>query len=156
MSASDQQRWEAEQDDQERKRMVEERTAEAIDNLYRALRECMELAAESTTNTPLTLMLVDGLMMAEHERCRPSRPFPYERAGALHIQFLEDSAEIFLADIRSAVMLLRSTGPVVGGRRHGIDPEVEGRCICGWESTVGDWTPVTQHFRAVIELGGER
>jgi hypothetical protein len=148
---------EAELDEQEHQRMIDERTAEAIDGLYRAVRDCIEVAAEPDEyGLPLTLALVDGLLMAEHQRQLPWRAFPYERVHALNIEFLANSAEHFLADIRTAVMLLRSTGPAPGGRRHGVDPEGEERCVCGWRSTVGDLTPLTQHLRAVIELGGDR
>jgi hypothetical protein len=152
----DQGQWESEQDDQERRRDIEERTAEAIDSLYRALRDCLHVAAEPQT-LGLAQTLVDGLLMAEHERHKPWRPFPFDRAvGALNMEFLLASAEHFLADIRTAVMLLRSTAPGPGGRRHGVEDGTEDRCVCGWEPTPGAATPITQHLRAVIELGGER
>lgn len=151
----DQGQWESGQDDQERRRDIEERTAEAADSLYQALRDCLAVAVEPEA-LGLAQALVGALLTAEHERHKPWRPFPYDRVSLLNMDFLLGSAEHFLADLRTAVMLLRSTGPVPGGRRHGVEDGAKERCLCGWESTAGDRTPITQHLRAVIELGGAR
>jgi hypothetical protein len=149
----------------------EEELAEEIsgtlDELDRILRECLELAEVPQAEVRMARVLVDGLLAAEYGRVASSDgqgqpwPFPSERAGALNIEFLVSSAEKFLADIRTAVMILRSKGPAHGGshlpgRRHGVDPEAEGACVCGWRSTDADLVPIAHHFLAVVELGGGR
>lgn len=156
MTATDQERWERDQDEQERRLMLEERTAEAMDRLYEALRDCLEVA-EDLDACSAAGALVDGLLRAEHDCQKPSRPFPFDRAQELNVDFLLRSAETFLADIRTAVLILRSRGPAeLGGRRHGPDPSAEETCVCGWRSTAPDRVPLTHHYLAVVELGGGR
>jgi hypothetical protein len=146
---------EAKLDEQERRQMLEDRTAEAMDGLYRAARDCLEVAEDLDANSAAGA-LVDGLLRAEHDCQKPARPFPFDRAQEINVEFLLVSAERFLADIRTAAMLLRSTGPVPGGRRHGPDPGAEEACICGWRSTAPDRVSLAHHFLAVVELGGGR
>jgi hypothetical protein len=143
-----------------------EEISETFDDFERVLRQCLELAEVPAAEFRMARVLVDGLLAAEYGRVATLDgggqpwPFPFERAGELNIEFLVGSAERFLADIRTAVRILRSKGPVseghLPGRRHGVDPEDEGKCICGWRSTNPDLVPIAHHFLAVVELGGRR
>lgn len=142
--------------EEERRFMAEEREVEVVDGLYRALRDCVEIESDPEAGFPVGLALLDSLLMVEFDRCRPGRVLPPDWADRIKAEFLTNAVERLLADVRTAVMILCSTGPAPGGRRHGPDPAAEDRCLCGWQSTAGDLTPIAHHFLALVELGGER
>jgi len=132
-----------------------------LENLESVLRDCLELAEVPAAETWMAPTLVDGLLSAgyTHLASRDGRgepcPSPHTRAGELNLFFLVRSAERLLADISTAVILLRPPGP--DGRRHGVDPSDDGevRCLCGWRSpnATQDRVPISHHYLAVIELG---
>jgi hypothetical protein len=134
-----------------------------LDELERVLRDCLDLAEIPAAKLRMARTLVDGLLAAEYGRVAAldgrgrDWPFPEGAGDALNVEgFLVRSAERFLADISTMVILLRPPDPEVG-RRHGVDPSDDSgaRCLCGWRSPnpAPDRAPIAQHYLAVIELG---
>jgi hypothetical protein len=141
---------------------LQENVHATLDDLERVLRDCLDLADVPAAELRMAPTLVDGLLSAGygHEASRDGRgepwPSPHTRAGKLNVDFLMRSAERFMADIATAVILLRPPDPEIG-RRHGVDPSDDGevRCLCGWRSpnATQDRVPISHHYLAVIELG---